>query len=520
MKVTKKKRYAIRGEDIDYFFFIWSVITFIEQRLKTGICYTELETATGFSYRHIRETFRECTKSPLTKYILSRRTTNAAFEIAHTNKSITDIANEYGFDSYDTFTRAFKRETNVTPSEFRKEGYKVGRRALAMGAYGPAILRDCNKQLLLSESIEQYTRKDTSKTEKSCILFGVSNVQSFHEEATPFPSCLKACLNYMGQDIEYAYLMAASGAAFRLRWNTGFWDAGNVDIMCIYKDKYEAFERAFRATGRTYIILRRDTATKSDFISFIKNEINAGRPVIALGIIGPPEACIITGYDHDGESLLGWNFFQNNLEFAKGSKTHETGYFICDQWWENPSTLAVMSIGEDVGELVSPKEILCNGIDIMTVSKILKVQHYSTSILEYAGGQRAYDVWAQAVGDDREFPKNAILPILFERMVCQGDAQIMVGEGRTYAAMFLEWVGKTNQTVAKECSMVASYFRAAAQCTARMNDAKGGTELNEATIKKFAQVDVRKQIVSLILEAKENEAKACELLKNIVTKLG
>ena len=33
--------------------------------------------------------------------------------------------------------------------------------------------------------------------------------------------CLQAVLNYMGQNISYAELMAYSGAAFRQRWDTG-----------------------------------------------------------------------------------------------------------------------------------------------------------------------------------------------------------------------------------------------------------------------------------------------------------
>jgi AraC-like DNA-binding protein len=505
---------------VDYYLFIWSVVTFVEKRLKVDINYCELERATGFSYRHIRETFRECTKTSLAKYILGRRIANAAFEVVHSKRNMTDIANEYCFESYDTFTRAFKRETGITPVDFRKEGYLVGRRRLGSGAYAPAILRDSNKQLVSTEISEVCDNmKNSFKTDKSCILYGVPKVQYSYEECTPFPSCLRACLNYMGQNIDYAYLMAASGAAFRLRWNTRFWDGGNVDIMCIYEDKYEAFKRSFQAAGRKYTILNREGSDKDTFISFIKKEINDGRPVIALGIIGPPEACIITGYDNDGQRLLGWNFFQPNPEFAKDTEIHETGYFICDSWWENPNTTAVMSIGEDMQQLISQKAILSNAIDIMTKPKVSFEARYTDESEEYAGGQEAYDAWAKAVGNDKEFSPNAILPVLFERVMCQGDAQVMVGEGRSYAACFVEWVGKTNETVAEECNMAANYFRTAAQCAFRMNEPKGDFEQTEATARKFAEPEVRKQIVSLILEAKVNEAKARELLKTIVEKL-
>lgn len=505
---------------MDYFLFIWSVVTFVEKRVKMDIDYSELEAVTGFSYRHIRETFKECTKSTLARYIVARKVENAAFEVIHSTRNLISIAEEYGFESYDTFTRAFKRETGITPTAFRNGGYLVGRRRIAAGVYAPAILRNSKNQFVtLSFSEVNVKMKDSFKDNESCILYGVPKVQYSYEECTPFPACLKACLNYMGQNIDYAYLMAASGAAFRLRWNTCCWDGGNVDILCIYENKYEAFERSFKAAGRSYKILSRESSNKDEFISFIKAEIDYGRPVIALGIIGPPEACIITGYLDSGETLLGWNFFQGNPEFAKDTEIHETGYFITNKWWENKNTLAVMSIGENQNELVTSKDIITNAIDIMTKSKVTFKNRYGNDTEEYAGGQEAYDAWAKAVGNDKDFPQNAILPLLFERIMCQGDAQVMVGEGRSYAACFMEWVARTNKSVAEECIEAAKYFRFAAQCIFKMDELRGGFEQNEDTIRKFSEPLVRKKTVQFILEAKQNEAKACEILKAILEKL-
>jgi hypothetical protein len=93
--------------------------------------------------------------------------------------------------------------------------------------------------------------------------------------------------------------------------------------------------------------------------------------VLALGIIGPPEACLITGYQEEGRRLLGWNCFQDNQEFARNVSIHESGYFITDGWWENEMTLAVIAVGEKQEALLSQKELLNNGIDIMTRDKIV-----------------------------------------------------------------------------------------------------------------------------------------------------
>lgn len=37
-------------------------------------------------------------------------------------------------------------------------------------------------------------------------------------------------------------------------------------------------------------------------------------PVIAIGVVGPPEPCIVAGYDKGGEVLIGWSFFQDRPE--------------------------------------------------------------------------------------------------------------------------------------------------------------------------------------------------------------
>lgn len=505
---------------MDYSFFTWSTASFIETRLKEPIEYTDLEKAVGFSYRHIRETFKECTGISLARYILLRRLANSAFEIVHTDKSLTEIAAEYMFDSYDTFTRAFKRVINYLPSDVRSGTCKlrVGRQRILMGMFGPMFMAK-GEDYLQPQLLEDKDRMNKiERTNHSCILYGVPRVAYTFEECTPFCAAVKACLNYMGQQINYAYIMAVSGAAFRLRWNTDGWDGGNVDIRNIYEEPYEAFHRVFQAAGRSYRLLKREETDKDGFIRFIKAEIDEGRPVIAFGIIGPPEACLITGYRDNGASLLGWNCFQDNHEFARGVSIDDSGYFVTNSWWENECSIALISVGEQQQELSSVKEILNNALDILTRPKITYRDVNGKSIT-YAGGQAAYDFWAKAIGDDREFPKDGVLPILFERIMCQNDAQVMVGEGRSYAAVFIEWVGKEHSSVEKLCNQAAEYFRKAAECTFRMNEVKGGFEQDETTTRKFAEPEVRSKIVPLILKAKEYEAKAGELIQEIVKQL-
>ncbi len=507
---------------MDYSNFIWSTTTFIETRLKEQIRYSELEKTLGFSYRHIRETFKECTGISMSRYILQRRLANSAFEIIHTGKSLTEIATEYMFENYDTFTRAFKRGTDHLPSQVRSSScsISVGRKRIAIGIFAPVIIKE-RKNISLPSGIWKDDNDMTSmcKTEESCILYGVPKVAYSCGECTPFCVALKACLNYMGQQIDYSYIMAATGASFRLRWNMAYWDGGNVDIRNIYEDSYEVFRKAFQAAGRSYRILKRRDSHKQGFIEVIKSEIDEGRPVIALGIIGPPEACLITGYRDKGETLLGWNCFQDNQEFAKDVEQDETGYFITKSWWENEMTTALISVGEKQEECADIRGILNQAIELLTKDKIEVNREDRATPEVYAGGQKAYELWAEAIRGDRELSPNAVLQILFERLMCQNDAQDMVGEGRAYAARFIEWIGREYPSVAEQCKRAAGYFRQAADYAYRMNELKGGFELNEQTAKQFADPRVRREIAVLIDRARENEAKAVICLLEVAKQL-
>ena len=121
---------------MDYITVICSVIIYVENRLKTDISYKELEKETGYSIAHIRDVFVKKVERPLSKYILERKISNVAFEISHTKETLLTIAEKYGFKNPDTFTRAFRRITGLTPSEFRKNKITIGRIKLCVGVYG------------------------------------------------------------------------------------------------------------------------------------------------------------------------------------------------------------------------------------------------------------------------------------------------------------------------------------------------------------------------------------------------
>lgn len=363
---------------------------------------------------------------------------------------------------------------------------------------------------------------EMKKTFDSCILYGVTKVYygrnvNGQTQVTPFPMCLQAVLNYMGQNISYTQIMAASGVAFRMRWGTrnGGWNLASVDIRNIYYDHLKPFELAFKAAGRSYKILedKPKSVSKETSLALIKSELDCGRPVIALGVVGPPEACIVTGYKDNGEKLLGWSLFQDGSGFGGSFDIDESGYFVKDNWCEN--TECVMSVGEEIGEETPVKEILENALTLMMQEKI---EAYEGKYDGYCGGQAAYEAWAKAIEDDSFFTENSNVA---DKCYCQGDAEAMLGEGRYYASEYIGSLTTQYPGLSKELDECAKLLKSASDYAEKMFQEWSGTHpgVNEASISKIQKKETRVKIAEYIKQAAKDEKASCAVLKSIIDKL-
>lgn len=74
----------------------------------------------GYSEFHATRKFREITGLTLRDYLRQRKLAFALKEVRDSDKSLLDIAFDYGFSSHEAFTRAFKGLYGVTPSEYRR----------------------------------------------------------------------------------------------------------------------------------------------------------------------------------------------------------------------------------------------------------------------------------------------------------------------------------------------------------------------------------------------------------------
>lgn len=95
-------------------------IDFIEQNLSNDIELSDVSNAAGVSQWHFQRIFTALTGETLKSYIRSRRLSFALRSLLNTEKRIVEIAIEAGYESQESFTRAFQNKFNMTPNDFRK----------------------------------------------------------------------------------------------------------------------------------------------------------------------------------------------------------------------------------------------------------------------------------------------------------------------------------------------------------------------------------------------------------------
>jgi len=475
-------------------------ISYIETHIKDSeMDYRVLEKLTGYSLAHIRDLFKKRTGCPLAQYIRIRKLNSSAFLLLHSQMSILDIALIYGFSNHESYTRAFKKLTGMTPSEFRQKRPIVGKEKLMAGIYGIGFLNKMEKRSDMQMNEKYFKQND------STILYGVPRVCFGETGATPFPLCLKACSDYLGEDIDYSFSMVSSGAAFRMVWNEKIWDLSNVDIYHAFSDSpgHEVYKLGAKALGREFDMLIRSKETKKEeFIQFIKKHIDEGYPCIALGIIGPPEACLITGYRNYGDTLLGWNFFQDDPDFAADVAKDESGYFVSDKWWENTDTHAVMCVGPINGERISEEQIIRYAISAMTGRK-----EYS-----YYKGVWAYPVWRSMLEDSRNFDGDDIDTRLFEKLLCQTDAMTCLIDGRGSAAVYFEKLAVQQTKRSKKYKQIAESFSKTKEIVCEMRKLFGGWEDVDGMLGRLADANVRKKACEYIEQARLSDEQSLNLL--------
>ena len=98
------------------------VLDHIDQHLEDDLTISDLAQVAYLSEFHFARVFATTMGMPPQRYVSQRRLAAAKRMIGVGKLPLSEIAFRSGFSSQASFTRAFRRATNMTPGEFRQHG--------------------------------------------------------------------------------------------------------------------------------------------------------------------------------------------------------------------------------------------------------------------------------------------------------------------------------------------------------------------------------------------------------------
>ena len=339
------------------------------------------------------------------------------------------------------------------------------------------------------------------------------------------PASIAAFLEWRGEDLGFRqatgkadpwhdvhiYLMGTSGQAFRTLWNPGKWDFGSLAPLAASEDALLPVRAAMESAGYgCEVLLRKSFADElgvkadadPDEATFRRRIVESirdkGRPVIAFGVIGPPEACLITGYDEGGAVLIGWNGFQGDKNFAAGVEFEKSGCFRKRDWFA--ATQGLILIGEKQARppvRETYRRSLRWGVEMMR----------TPVVRGRAAGQAAYTVWADTLLKNALFDKKE-LPALKESHDFHHSAAGTLAEARAWGANFLRFAADQAPEAANALLDAASCFDAEHDLVWAMWEFTSGMMVTEEGAQRFANAGTRGRIVPLIRLARKQDAEA------------
>lgn len=110
---------------MDWITGIQNAINYIEEHLTEEINYDKVAEEAACSSFYFQRIFGILCEISLGEYIRNRRLTLAGNELNASDIKVIDIAFKYGYESPESFTRAFSKFHGITPSEAKKNGSKL-----------------------------------------------------------------------------------------------------------------------------------------------------------------------------------------------------------------------------------------------------------------------------------------------------------------------------------------------------------------------------------------------------------
>ena len=97
-----------------------NVLAWLDENITQGLTIHSIAEYSGYSHWHLQRIFKKYTGVTLGSYISKRQLYFAALDLLGQEKDIVLVAMKYGYESQQTFTRAFKARLQVNPGRVKR----------------------------------------------------------------------------------------------------------------------------------------------------------------------------------------------------------------------------------------------------------------------------------------------------------------------------------------------------------------------------------------------------------------
>ncbi|MCH4889631.1 AraC family transcriptional regulator [Acidaminobacter sp. JC074] len=100
-------------------------LSYVEENILKDIDYDQVAKIALCSKYHFLRTFKALTDMNLSEYVRLRRLSLSVTDLTTSKDKIIDIAYKYGYETPESFSKAFKKLHGVSPSKVRNQGYNL-----------------------------------------------------------------------------------------------------------------------------------------------------------------------------------------------------------------------------------------------------------------------------------------------------------------------------------------------------------------------------------------------------------
>ena len=96
----------------------------VEENHQKNLSLSDYSGMIGVTPNHLTQTVKMLTGKTSSQIVKAKQLMEIKRLLVHTNLSVSEIANQLNFDDQSYFTKFFKRETGITPIQYRSDSFK------------------------------------------------------------------------------------------------------------------------------------------------------------------------------------------------------------------------------------------------------------------------------------------------------------------------------------------------------------------------------------------------------------